>query len=322
MKRRDFVAALSGIAIAQPSGLCAQQARHLPRIGWLSIGNSQIEDAFRQGLRDFGYVEGQNLLVEYRRAGNTSPALDRSAAELIALKVDAIVTDSSQTTQAAFNQTRTIPIVSLSTNPVGLRFVASLAKPGGNVTGVSLLGPEVSGKRLQLLKQAFPGITRVAALWDPDDPAAHFSVEDSQVAAAALGLKLQVLEGRNADAIDGAFEAAANAQAEAVILLPTPLFSRLAEQIADLSLRRRMPTLYFSKNAVKFGILMSYGADSLAASRRRAYFVDRVLKGTSPSDLPVAQPTKFELSINQKTAKALGLNVPQSLLASADEVIE
>jgi putative tryptophan/tyrosine transport system substrate-binding protein len=322
MNRREFIAALGGIAIAQPTGLYAQQARPFPRIGWLSIGNSQIESAFLQGLYDFGYVEGQNLLIEYRHAGKTPDALDRSAAELSALKVDAIVTDSSQTTQAAFNQTRSIPIVSLSTNPVGLGFVASLAKPGGNVTGVSLFGPEVSGKRLELLKQAVPGISRVAVLWDPDDPAAHFSVEETQVAAAALGLKLQVLEGRNADAVDGALEAAANAQAEAVVLLPTPLFTPLAEQIADLSMRRRMPTLHFSKNAVKFGILMSYGADALAASRRRAYFVDRILKGTKPSDLPVEQPTKFELSINQKTAKALGLNMPESLLASADEVIE
>jgi putative tryptophan/tyrosine transport system substrate-binding protein len=323
MKRREFIAALGGIAIARPSGLGAQQARPLPRIGRLSIGNSQsFEDAFRQGLRDFGYVEGQNLLVEYRRAGETPGQLDGFAAELVALKVDVIVAASSQTTRAAFNQTKTIPIVTLSTNPVGLGFVTSLAKPGGNVTGVSLLGPEVSGKRLQLLKQAVPGVTRVAVIWNPDDPAAHFSVEESQTAAAALGLKLQVLEGRNANAIDGALQAAANAQAEAVVLLPTPLFDGLGEQIAGLAMRRRLPTLYFSKDPVKAGILMSYGPDILAASRRQAYFVDRILKGTKPADLPVEQPAKFELAINQKTAKALGLNVPESLLASADEVIE
>jgi putative ABC transport system substrate-binding protein len=221
MKRRQFIAALGGMAIARPSGLCAQQTR--PRIGRLSIGNSRIEDAFRQGLRDFGYVEGQNLLVEYRDAGKTPGQLDAFAAELVALKVDAIVAGSSQTTRAAFDQTKTIPIVTMSTNPVGLGFVASLAKPGGNVTGVSLLGPEVSGKRLQLLKQAIPGVTRIAVIWNPDDPAAHFSVEESQAAAAVLSLKLQVLEGRNADAIDGALQAAMNAQAEAVVLLPTPL---------------------------------------------------------------------------------------------------
>jgi putative ABC transport system substrate-binding protein len=322
MTRRQFIAALGGMAIAGPSALRAQQARTLPRIGRLSIGNSRIEDAFRQGLRDFGYVDGENLLVEYRHAGATPGQVDGFAAELIALKVDAIVAASSQTTRAAFNQTRTIPIVTLSTNPVALGFVANLAKPGGNVTGVSLLGPEVSGKRLQFLKQAIPGITRIAMIWNPDDPAAHFSVEESKIAAGALGLTLQILEGRNVDGVEDALQAAANAQAEAVVLLPTPLFDGFANQIADLAIRRRLPTLYFDKEAVREGMLMSYGANILAATRRQAYFVDRILKGAKPADLPVEQPAKFELVLNQKTARALGLNLPESLLASADEVIE
>lgn len=321
MKRRKFIAGLGAAAIARPYVLRAAQARPLPRIGRLSVGNSRIEDAFRQGLRDFGYVVGENLLVEYRH-GATPAQLDGCAAELIALKVDVIVAASSQTTRAAFNQTRTIPIVTLGTNPVALGFVANLAKPGGNVTGVSLLGPEVSGKRLQLLKQAIPGVTRIAVVWNPDDPAAHFSVEESQTAATALGLKLQVLEGRNANGVDDALQDAANAQAEAVVLLPAPLFDGFAKQIADLAMRRRLPTLYFDKEAVKDGMLMSYGADILAATRRQAYFVDRILKGAKPADLPVEQPAKFELAINQKTARALGLNLPESLLASADEVIE
>jgi putative ABC transport system substrate-binding protein len=321
MKRREFIAGLGAAAVARPYVLRAEQARTLPRIGRLSVGNSRIEDAFRQGLRDFGYVVGENLLVEYRH-GATPAQLDGFAAELIALKVDVIVAASSQTTRAAFNQTRTIPIVTLGTNPVALGFVANLAKPGGNVTGVSLLGPEVSGKRLQLLKQAIPGVSRVAVVWNPDDPAAHFSVEESQTAATALGLKLQVLEGRNANGVDDALRDAANAQAEAVVLLPAPLFDGFAKQIADLAMRRRLPTLYFDKEAVKDGMLMSYGADILAATRRQAYFVDRILKGSRPADLPVEQPAKFELAINQKTARALGLNLPESLLASADEVIE
>jgi putative tryptophan/tyrosine transport system substrate-binding protein len=244
MRRRELVMAFAGMVIAGPSQAFAQQKRPLPRIGRLSIGNSQIEDAFRQGLSDFGYVEGQNLLVEYRGPGKTPDELDRFAADLIALKVDAIVAPSSQTTRAALNQTKATPIVTLSTNPVGLGFVASLAKPGGNVTGVSLLGPEVSGKRLQILKQAVPGIVRVAVIWNPDDPAAHFSVEESQTASAALGLKLDVLEARSADAIDGALEAAANAQAEAVVLLPAPLFDGLAKHIAGLAMQRRLPTLF------------------------------------------------------------------------------
>ena len=321
MKRREFIAGLGAAAVARPYVLRAQQARTLPRIGRLSIGNSRIEDAFRQGLRDFGYVEGENLRVEYRN-GATPAQQDGLAAELIALKVDVIVAASSQTTRAAFNQTRTIPIVTLGTNPVALGFVANLAKPGGNVTGVSLLGPEVSGKRLQLLKQAIPGVSRIAVVWNPDDPAAHFSVEESQTAAAALGLKLPVLEGRNANGVDDAMQEAANAQAEAVVLLPAPLFDGFAGKIADSAMRRRLPTLYFDKEAVKDGMLMSYGADILAATRRQAYFVDRILKGSRPADLPVEQPAKFELAINQKTARALGLNLPESLLASADEVIE
>jgi len=321
MKRREFIAGLAAAAVVRPSALRAERARTLPRIGRLSIGNSRIDDAFRQGLRDFGYVEGENLLVEYRH-GATPAQMDGLAAELIALKVDVIVAASSQTTRAAFNQTRTIPIVTLSTNPVALGFVANLAKPGGNVTGVSLLGPEVSGKRLQLLKQAIPGVTRLAVVWNPDDPAAHFSVDESRTAAAALGLKLQVLEGRNANAVDDAMQEAANAQAEAVVLLPAPLFDGFARQIAGFAMRRRLPTLYFDKEAVKDGMLMSYGADILAATRRQAYFVDRILKGAKPADLPVEQPAKFELAINQKTARALGLKLPESLLASADEVIE
>ena len=322
MKRRDLIGALAGMALVRPSALRAQHERPMPRIGWLSIGNSPIEEAFRQGLRDLGYVEGQNLLVEYRDAGKTPGRSDGVAAELIALKVDVIVANSSQTTRAAFNQTRTIPIVTMSTNPVGLRFVESLAKPGGNVTGVSLLGPEVSGKRLQLLKQALPGVTRVAMIWNPDDPAAHFSVEESQAAAKGLGLNLDILEARHADAIAGALEAAVRMKAEAVVLLPTPLFDGLAREIADLAIQRRLPTLFFDREAVKIGMLMSYGADVLAASRRQAYFVDRILKGAKPADLPVEQPDRFVLAINQKTARVLGLNLPESLLASADEVIE
>ncbi|MBR0801824.1 ABC transporter substrate-binding protein [Bradyrhizobium jicamae] len=177
--------------------------------------------------KGFGYVVGQNLLIEYRDASKTPDRLDGVAAESIALKVDAIAANSSRTTRAAFNQTKTIPIVTLITNPVGLGFVASLTRPGGNVTGVSLPGPEVSGKRLQIPKRAIPGVSRVAVIWDPNDPAAHFSVEESRTAATALGLNLQVLEGRNADAIDSALQAAMNAQAEAVVFLPTPLLTGL-----------------------------------------------------------------------------------------------
>src|SRR5262249_8375343 len=218
----------SSHSVARPSRGRSRRAHskqsRCPRIGYLSMSLGGLgEDAFRQGLRDFGYVEGKNLLVEYRRAGETAGQLDGFVAELIARKVDVIVTGGSQATRAALRQTKTIPIVALSSDPVGLGFVASLAKPGGNVTGVSLQAPEVAGKRLQLLKQLVPSITKVAVLWNPDDPAVHLSLEQTQAAAPTLALSLQILEARDADAIDGPLLAASNAGAEAVVVLPTPL---------------------------------------------------------------------------------------------------
>jgi putative ABC transport system substrate-binding protein len=248
--------------------------------------------------------------------------LDALAAELVARKVEIIVCGGSQATRAALRQTKTIPIVTLSSNPVAVGFVASLAHPGGNVTGVSLLAPEVAGKRLQLLKQLIPSVARIAVLWNPDDPTVHLSVEQTQAAAATLALTLQILETRNADAINTAVLAASNARAEAIVLMPTPLFDGRAEQIAHLATQKRLPTLYFSKEAVKVGILMSYGPDIVATIRRQAYFVDRILKGAKPGDLPVEEPTKFELALNLNTAKTLDLAIPPALLALADEVIE
>jgi len=322
VKRRQFIMLFGGTAVSWPLAGRAQQARPLPRIGYLSVGFGNLgADAFREGLRDFGYVEGQNVLVEYRRAGEQGQQ-DALAAELIARKVEIIVCGGSQATRAALQQTKTIPIVTLSSNPVAVGFVASLANPGGNVTGVSLLAPEVAGKRLQLLKQLIPSVARVAVLWNPDDPTVHLSVEETQAAAATLALTLQILETRNADAIYTAVLAALNERAEAVVLMPTPLFDGRAEQIAHLAIQKRLPTLYFSKEAVKVGILMSYGPDIVATIRRQAYFVDRILKGAKPGDLPVEEPTKFELALNLNTAKTLGLAIPPVLLALADEVVE
>jgi len=322
VKRREFITFIGGAAAAWPLAARAQQARRLPHIGYLSVGFGSLgTDAFREGLRDFGYVDGQNVLIEYRRADEPGQ-LDGLAAELVARKVEIIVCGGSQATRAALQQTKTIPIVTLSSNPVAVGFVASLAKPGGNVTGVSLLSPEVAGKRLQLLKQVIPSISRVAVLWNPDDPTVHLSVEETQAAATTLALTLQILETRSADTIAGAVLAASNARAEAVVLMPTPLFDGRAEQIAHLAIQNRLPTLYFSKEAVKVGILMSYGPDLVAVIRRQAYFVDRILKGARPDDLPVEEPTKFELTLNLNTAKTLDLTIPPSLLALADEVIE
>ena len=224
IQRRAFIATL-GSAAAWPLAARSQQAKALPRIGYLSVGFGSLgADAFREGLRNFGYVEGQNALVEDGRAGEPSQ-LDGLVAELIARKVEIIVCGGSQATRAALAQTKSIPIVRLSSNPVAVGFVASLAKPGGNVTGVSLLAPELAGKRLQLLKQLVPSISRVAVLWNPDDPTVHLSVEETRAAAATLALMLHILETRNAEAIDGAVLAASNERAGAVALMPTPLLT-------------------------------------------------------------------------------------------------
>jgi putative ABC transport system substrate-binding protein len=322
MRRRKFITLLGGTAAAWPLASRAQQARAMPRIGYLSFAFGSLgADAFREGLRRFGYVEGQNVLLEDRRAGKPSQ-LDDLAAELVAGKMDIIVCGGSQATRAALAQTKTIPIVTLSSDPVAVGFVASLARPGGNVTGVSLLAPEVAGKRLALLKEAVPSIIRVAVLWNPDDPTVHLSVEQTRAAAAKLALTLQILETRDADAVDAAVLAAAKERAQALVLMPTPLYDGRAERIAGLAIGKQLPTVYFSKEAVKLGMLMSYGPDLVATIRRQAYFVDRILKGAKPADLPVEQPTKFELAFNMRTAKTLGLAIPDGLLATADEVIE
>jgi putative tryptophan/tyrosine transport system substrate-binding protein len=323
-RRREFITLIAGAATAWPLAGKAQQPKPASRLGFLTQAPvmSPIEDAFRQGLRDFGYVDGQNLIIEYRSGAGRVDRLAELAADLVAAKVDVIFAAGSEATSAARQTTSSVPIVMTSTNPVGLGFVASLARPGSNVTGLSLLGPETSGKRLELIKEMIPGIAKVAVLWNPNDPGARFSLQETQAAAETLKLDLQILETRDVDAFDGAFAAARNEGAAAGILLPAPLMSRNAGRIADLAVQRRLPTLFFSEDSVKAGGLISYGANLIAMNRRAAYFVDRILKGAHPADLPVEQPTVFELAINLKTAKALGLEVPPSLLARADEVIE
>ena len=324
MKRRDFIALLGGAATAWPLAARAQQARPVSRVGMLTpaAAMTPIEDAFRQGMQDFGYVEGQNLIIEYRYAAGRADRLAELAAELVAAKVDVIVTFGSEATRAVQQETSSIPIVMTSTNPVGLGFVASLARPGGNTTGLSLLGPEISGKRLELLKELIPGIAKVAVFWNPNDPSGQFSLKETQAASEALAVKLQILETRDIDAFAGAFQAATRAGAAAVVLLPAPVMSRNAGRIASLAMRSRLPTLFYSDDSVKAGGLISYGPSLIATYRRAAYYVDRILKGANPADLPVEQPTKFDLVINLTTAKAIGLTIPESFLTLADEVIE
>jgi putative ABC transport system substrate-binding protein len=324
MQRRDFLGVLGGAAVAWPLAARAQQPNRIPRVGVLASASatSPIEDAFRQGMRDLGYVEGQNVVLEYKDAAGRTDAFPQLAAELIAAKVDVIFASGSEATSVVRSQTKGIPIVMTSTNPVGLGFVASLARPGGNITGLSILGPEVSAKRLELLKDLIPGIAKVAACWNPNDPSARFSLKETEAAGEALMVKLQILETRDVGAFDGAFQAAVKENAKAVILLPAPLMTRNAGRIASIAMQYRLPSLFYSGDAAKAGGLISYGASLIDIYRRAAYFVDRILKGANPADLPVEQPTKFELVINLKTAKALGLTVPSTLLARADEVIE
>jgi putative ABC transport system substrate-binding protein len=323
MRRREFIAGL-GSAAALPGVARAQRPTRASRIGILAFEPADSPNfmVFYKGLRDLGYIEGQNLLVEHREYGSRRERLAGLATELVKLNVDVIFASGSEATHAARQASATIPIVMTSTNPLGLGFIASLARPGGNVTGLSLMGPEVSGKRLQLLQELVPGLAKVALFWDSSDPGTEFSVKETQAAAETLSLKLKVLETRRADDFDAAFQAAANEEARAVILLPAPVMGSNRKRIADLALRHGLPTMFFSDVLPKAGGLLSYGVSLVAIYRRAAYYVDRILKGTNPADLPVEQPAKFELVINLKTAKALGITIPETLLATADEVIQ
>ena len=323
MKRREFIIAVGGAAMDWPIDARAQKRAAL--IGWLGSGSAQSSGIFveslKQGLLDADLHEGRDYQLDLRAIGK-SERLAGLAAELITAKVDVILASGSEATRAAQRETKTVPIVMTSTNPVALGFVASLARPGGNITGLSLLGPEASGKRLEILKELIPGIAKVAVFWTPTDPGAAFSLKETQAAGEKLAIGLQILETRDVDAFDTAFLTATNEGAEAVVLLPAPLMTRNAGRIADLALKSRLPTMYYSGDAVKAGALLSYGPSLIAIYRRAAYFIDRVLKGDSPRDLPVEQPTKFDLVINLKTAKVLGVVIPPTLLLRADEVIE
>jgi putative ABC transport system substrate-binding protein len=323
MRRRDFVTLLGGTA-AWPLAARAQQGSPVARIGVLAFGPPETPSnvAFRQGLRDLGHVEGRNLVIEHRAYEGRPEQLAAFASELVKLKVDVIVTLGSEATRAGRRATTAIPIVMTSTNPLGLGFIASLSRPGGNVTGVSLMAPEISGKRLQLLQEIVPGLAKVALLWNPNDPGAEFSLKETQAAAQTLGLKVLVLETRGADDFGVAFQAAATERAEAVIPLPAPVMTANMGQIVDLALWNRFPTMYFSDDLPRAGGLVSYGISVPAISRRAAYYVDLILKGEQPANLPVEQPTKFDLVVNLTTAKAIGLTIPESFLAIADEVIE
>ena len=329
MDRRDAVLALLALGAA-PFVAEAQQAAKVARIGYLSASfasNPHLRDAFLQGLRDLGYVEGRNVVIEYRDAEGKIERAPALAGELVALKVDLIfVGGGTRVTLGAMQATKTIPIVFTGVgDPVESGLVTNLARPGGNVTGLSALSPELVGKRLELLKRAVPGVDRVAVLWRPGalgERTDKDMLTGADVAARALGLRLQFVEAQDADEFARAFADMSSARADGLTVLPSNRFLREHRRLVELAAKNRLPAVYTSREFVDAGGLMSYGANEPDLFRRAATYVDKILKGAKPGDLPVEQPTKFELVINLTTAKALGLAIPQSMLAHADEVIQ
>ena len=331
MRRREFFTVL-GVAFAGPLSARAQQPTKIPTIGLLSFVGVQSPDLqsllgpFRQGLRERGYVEGQNIVIEYRSADQKIERLAALAADLVRMKVDLIVAGNTAAARAARQTTATIPIVCFTmSDPIGQGLIASLAHPGGNVTGFSDLSPDLVPKCLALLRETVPRASRVAALFYPDAFSERTGAELLQGAADAarkLGLELRVARVKQPEDIDRAFSMMMTDRAEAVVVFPGPLTYIERRRIVDLTTQHRLPAVFWRREFVEVGGLLSYGIDYGDQFRRGAAYVDKILKGAQPGDLPVEQPSKFELVINLKTAKALGIAVPPTLLAQADEVIE
>jgi putative ABC transport system substrate-binding protein len=328
MTRRiiGLLVSLALVLLSVPLVADAQQPRPIPRIVYLTLSPTPLADrheGFVQGLRELGYVEDHNILLEHWGSAGNVDRLRENAAELVRRGVQVIVTQGSVATRAATEMTRTIPIVmSGDSDPIGDGFVASLGQPGGNVTGVTTLHRELSGKRLELLKDTVPGLVRVAVLWNPVEVRATQQLRDTEDAARRLGLQVQALEVRGLDDFEGAFAMARQGRAEAVTVLAGPVIGEHPARLVALAAQSRLPAMYLGRGFVDAGGLMSYGTSNREMGRRAAAYVDRILKGAKPGDLPVEQPTKFELIINLKTAKALGITMPPSLLLLADEVIQ
>src|ERR1700687_809119 len=320
LARRSFVASLGGAAMWPLSGRAQQPAPGKWR-GAMLMPNRRL-DVLRQGLRELGYVQGENLVIEARSI-ERADQLAALAAELAALKPDVIVATGTQATQAVQKATSSIPIVMTgSSDPVGSHLVASLAHPGGNVTGLSLFSPELSGKRIEMLRSVTGELSSLAVLWNPDDPPAAIALKETRAAADAMRLPIIAIEARNTDDLAPAFRTIAKARPNPLVILNAPLMSIQGARIAELALGLKMPSIYTDISFPQAGGLMSYGPHFDRISRRAAICVDRILKGEKPADLPVEQPTRFDLVVNLKTAKALSLDVPPSVLALADEVIE
>jgi putative ABC transport system substrate-binding protein len=311
--------------IAVPRAAMAQEAEKIPRIGVLSFSGCDLWwlNPFREGLHELGYVEGENFVIECRNADGKLDRLAMVAAALVQSKVDIIFTVSTRITQAAVNATKTIPIVfSFVGDPVGSGFVENLARPGRNATGFSTLGVDISSKWLQLIKEAVPNTSRVAVLSDPQSSFGALALREIKVAARVMGLQLQILGVQNPDEFDNAFAAMAREQADALLVPGGTLFPSNRVRLAKLALKYRLPDMHTMRAHAEAGSFMVYAANFADLVRRAAFYVDRILKGTDPAELPVQQPTKFELIINLKTAKALGITIPQSLLIQATDVIE
>ena len=326
MNRRAFVTGL-GAALAAPPAAEAQAPIARPRVGFLGAEspstNQHFFDAFRQGLRTHGYVDGQNVTLEERWAEGRNERFPELMGELVRLKASVILTISAPAAVAAKNATTTIPIVFITGDPMGSGLVRSFARPGGNLTGLSIsLGEEFSGKWLELLKEAVPRISRAAVLYNPTNPANAAYLTVLRGVAQKLGVKLQPIGVKDPAGFDGAFASMSAERAQALVVVIDPLTVRYRGRIAELATKNRLPAMYGFREFADAGGLMAYGANVAELCRRAATYVDRILKGSRPGDMPVEQPTKFELVINLKTAKALGLTIPPSLLLRADQVIE
>jgi putative ABC transport system substrate-binding protein len=329
IQRRAFLCALTGTLLSAPLAAQAQQAAGVARIGYLGTNraaNPHLHEALRQGLRDLGYEEGRNLVIEYRDAEGKIDRLPALAAELVALKPDVIVAPGTPQALAAKQATSTIPIVfTAASDPVPDGLVSSLARPGGNVTGLATISPELVGKGLEQLKQAVSEVTRLAVLWHPGGLGERTNkdmLKEADTVARALSVRLQFIEARAPADLDRAFSDMTRVGAGALVVLPSSMFLGERRRLADLAAKNRLPAAYPQREFVQAGGLMSYGPNVADLFRRAATYVDKILKGSKPGDLPVEQPTKFELVINLKTAKALGLTIPPSILQRADQVIE
>jgi putative ABC transport system substrate-binding protein len=332
MNKRIVVPVVAALILASVHLAEAQQPKKVPRIGYLVTGSLDspetraLLDAFRQGLREHGYVEGQNIVVEYRAADGKIEQLPARVTELAGLKLDLIVAGNTPAARAAQQATTTIPIVApVMGDPVGDGLVASLARPGGNITGLTFLGPELVPKRLELLKEALPKVSRVAALWHPGafgERSTREMLKETETEARTLAVQLRLVGARGPDEFDRAFSTMTRERAEALIVFPSPMLFNERRHVVDFAAKHRLPSMFGGTEFVELGGLISYGASINDLVRRGATYVDKILKGSKPAELPVEQPTKFEFVINLKTAKQIGLTIPQSVLYRADKVIK